>query len=144
MHESERVKALFAEAEALHAEALSRVDEAAKHWDRRELTRAAEKAWAATLQATNALILAHTGVETKLNVENDSEITSRLLRLRPQNPGFKDLEGRFATQSEFLFHLVLCNGNLDPLEDTIADIRDTADFIRDCERLAEVSRGDPC
>ena len=138
MHEANRVKALFAEAEALHAEALSRVDDAAKHWDRRELTRAAEKAWAATLQATNALILAHIGVETKLNLENDSEITSRLLRLRPKLPGFKDLEGKFATQSEFLFHLVLCNGNLDPLEDTIADIRDTVEYITECERLAGI------
>ena len=58
MLEAKRVKALFTEADAFNAEALERLDDAIKHWDRRELSRAAEKAWAAILQATNALVLA--------------------------------------------------------------------------------------
>ena len=139
MLETKRVKALLAEADALNTEALERLDDAIKHWDRRELSRAAEKAWAAILQATNALVLAHTGVETKLDVHNDREIGDRLDRLQPRSPELEKLIGKYTHQWVYLFGLVLCDGNLDPLDTTIEDIRSVADYIRDAERLAGFS-----
>ncbi len=137
MLEAKRVKALFTEADAFNAEALERLDDAIKHWDRRELSRAAEKAWAAILQATNALVLAQTGVETKLDVHNDREIGSRLDCLQPKGPELKKLIGKYTDQWVHLFGLVLCDGNVDPIDATIEDIRSAADYIRDAERLAE-------
>ena len=138
MLEAKRVKALFEEADAFNAEALERLDDATKHWDRRELSRAAEKAWAATLQATNALVLAHTGVETKLDVHNDRETGTRLDSLRPRTPELKNLIDKYTEQWVYLFGLVLCDGNVDPIDATIEEIQSVAEYIRDAERLAGV------
>lgn len=138
MLEAKRVKALFEEADAFNAEALERLDDAVKHWDRRELSRAAEKAWAAILQATNALVLARTGVETKLDVHNDREIGIRLDSLRPKGPELTKLISKYTDQWVYLFGLVLCDGNVDPIDATIEEIQSVADYIRDAERLAGV------
>ncbi len=136
MLEAKRVKALFEEADAFNAEALERLDDAVKHWDRRELSRAAEKAWAAILQATNALVLARTGVETKLDIHNDRETGPRLDSLQPRTPELDKLIGKYTEQWVYLFGLVLCDGNVDPIDTTIEDIQSVADYIRDAERLA--------
>ena len=50
------VSVIFADARQVHAEALERLTQG-------DIRDAAEKAWLATLRATNALILAHTGEE---------------------------------------------------------------------------------
>ena len=50
------VSVIFAAARQVHADALERLAQG-------DIRDAAEKAWLATLRATNALILAHTGEE---------------------------------------------------------------------------------
>ena len=49
----------------------------------------------------------------------------------------KKLIGKYTDQWVHLFGLVLCDGNVDPIDATIEDIRSAADYIRDAERLAE-------
>ena len=60
------VQTLFEDARAVHASALERLEAG-------DLRDAAEKAWCATLRATNALILARTGEETGEDVGNFQE-----------------------------------------------------------------------
>ncbi len=134
MLKTKQVVALLDEARVNSADSLARLDDATKHWDKRELLRSAEKAWAAANQATNALILARTGIEPKPG--SDADTYGLLSRLAKEVPGLEDLKDRYAHLSVYLFDLVLCNGSVDPLDFTIHDIRDTADYIRDAERLA--------
>ena len=139
MLKTEQIAALFDEARTNSSDSLKRLDDAEKHWDRRELLRSAEKAWAAATQATNALIMARIGVEPEPHGENDTY--GLLSKLAREVPGLRELKDRYTDFSVFLFDLVICNGNLDPLEITIEDIRKTADYIRDCQRLAGVGDG---
>lgn len=138
MLKTEQIAALFDEAHSNSSDSLERLDDAAKHWDRRELLRSAEKAWAAATQATNALIVAHIDIEPEPHGENDTY--GLLSRLAREVPELRDLKDRYTDFSVSLFDLVICNGNLDPLEITIEDIRKTADYIRECERLAGVGK----
>ena len=140
MLKTERVAYLFKEARATSSDSLERLDDAAKHWDRRELLRSAERAWDAATKATNALIMAHIGIEPEPHGENDTY--GLLSKLAVESPGCKELKGQYTDFSVFLYDLVICNGNLDPLEITIHDIRQTADYIAECERLAGVGDGD--
>ena len=109
---------------------------ASKHWDRRELLRSAEKAWAAATQATNALILAHTGKEPDSGNHNDT--FGLLLSLSQEVPGLNGVLDQYTDFSVYLFGLTIANGTLDPLEFTIEDIHKSADYISECERLASV------
>ena len=135
MLKTERVTALFDEARVNRADSLLRLKDAEKHWDRRELLRAAEKAWAATTQATNALVLAYHGVEVEANGANNAY--GALLRLCQEVPELKEMKDSYTSLSVSLFGLVLCDGSLDPLEHTIEDIREAADYVRDAERLVD-------
>jgi hypothetical protein len=133
MLKTERVAALFDEARAKSADSLERLHDASKHWDRRELLRSAEQAWAAATQATNALILARSGEEPK---SGDRDTFGLLLRLSSEVQGLEKLLDQYTDFSVYLFGIAISDGNLDPLEFTIHDIRQTADYIRECERLA--------
>ena len=56
MLKTEQATALFDKPRATYSDALKHLDEAIAELDRGELVKAAEKTWAATLQATNAFI----------------------------------------------------------------------------------------
>ena len=134
MIETGRVAALIKEARTRSADSLESLADAEKHWDRRELLRSAEQAWSATTQATNALILAHCEVEPEF--EGASDTYGMLSRLAREIPELQGLKEKYTEFSVFLFDSVICNGNPDPLEITVEDIRKTAEYIRECERLA--------
>lgn len=138
MSNTERSTALFAGAWAIYEDSLKRLEDAIEHWDRRELQRAAEKAWEATLQATNALILALTGVEPKSN--DDRETSKRLGLLRSEDAEWNKLTKAYTCQEQALFITIVCDGDVDPIECTIHDIHATADYIRDVERLADAGK----
>ena len=135
MSNTERSATLFAGAWTIYEDGLKRLEDAIEHWDRRELQRAAEKAWEATLQATNALILARTGVEPEPN--DDRETAKRLRLLRSEDAEWKQLTTAYTCQEQALFITIVCDGDVDPIVCTIDDIRDAANYIRDAERLAE-------
>lgn len=137
MLKSERIAALFDEAKANSADSLSRLNDAEKHWDRRELLRSADKAWAAATQATNALVLAYTGVEPEPGDGGPLHHLSREI------PELKKIVNQYTGFHVYLFDLVICDGNVEPLDDTIAEIRAAAAYVKDAERLAggEVADG---
>ena len=103
--------------------------------DRCLLRKSAEKTWAAALQATNAFILAYTGVEPK--PDDDNGTYDALVRLPWENPDMERLRGRYAVISHDIYQTAVCQRNVDPVSLLIYDIRDTADYIRDAEALAK-------
>ena len=122
MLETERVKPTFADGHATYADSLRSLDEATAHWDRQELQRSAGKAWAAALQATNALVLAHTGIEPK--PDDDRDTTRQMLRLRRESLELEDMVARYSSISAYLFGLIVSDGVLDPIDDTIREVPD--------------------
>ncbi len=138
MTDTERVAALFAEANAIYAEGVKYLEEASKLWDRELLRKSAGKTWEASLQATNALILARTGVEAK---PNDDEWTyDSLIRLALRNRDLKPIKGRYATLSHDIYQTAVCERNVEPVYLLIHDIHAIADYIRDAERLANAGK----
>ena len=137
MLETERTSASFAEARTIHADGLKYLDEAIELWDRELLRKSAGKTWAAALQATNALILARTGVEAK--PDDDDWTYNWLTRLTQKVQDLKLVKGRYATLSHDIYQTAVWERNVEPVYLLIHDIRKTADYIRDAERLASES-----
>ena len=122
---TDRVKEIFADAHAMHGEALERLAAG-------DIRDAAEKAWCATLRATDALILSWTGHEPELSPATTRELD----RLADGDRRLKPLVGRYYSRQMSLhghcFYLGLC----DPPETIERRIRETIDYITDAERLA--------
>ena len=119
------VTGVFADAERMHDSALQRL--AAD-----DIRDAADKAWCAALQATNALILARTG-----ELPPRSPATTRgLRRLAATDPNLRTLEDRYASRRDSLHGDCFYSGDCEPVEDTERLIRETADYIDQARRLA--------
>ena len=125
MLEPERVAFLLTDARELYDDALEMLEQ-------ERLRNAADKAWRATKQATDALILACTGDEPRTSGE-----TMRMLRqLRRQDPSLEPLRLQYGSRQSFLYGRAFYDGILEPEDDLIADVRDTIDYIRDAEAKA--------
>ena len=115
----------FDDARAMYASAITQLDAG-------DIRDAAEQAWCATKRATDALILARTGVEP----ERSPETSRQLNELARRDPGAEGLVGRFYSRQAQLhgecFYLGLC----DPVEATSRRIRETVEYITDAEALA--------
>ena len=120
------VARIFADARQVHAEAIERLTEG-------DIRDAAEKAWCATLRATNALILARTGEEplriTYTRIELD--------RLAQRDKRIRTLIGRYYTRQEQLQGQRSYLGLCEPLEVTDRRIRETIQYVQDAETLAD-------
>ncbi|MDE2779569.1 MAG: hypothetical protein OXI91_07845 [Chloroflexota bacterium] len=127
MLETERVSYLFADARDLYQDALEMLDQG-------RMRNAADKAWGATNRATDALILARTGEEPRTSGQ-----TMRMIRqLRRQDPALEPLRLRYGHRQSFLHGACFYDGILEPEDDIIADVRETLDYIREAEAMAEV------
>ena len=125
---SNRAAHLIAGAWSLHEDAQEMLSQG-------RLRNAAEKAWGATKHATDAVILERTGREP-----GTSGITYRSIRgLRHQSVELESLANRYSQRMQDLHGSVFYDGILDPQEPIVRDIHATADYIRDTERLADVS-----
>lgn len=125
MAEVDQVKAIFADARILHADALDMLHQG-------KIRNAAEKAWGATKRATDALILARTG-----QLPERTPDTSRGLRtLAEADPAVRSLVGRYYSRQGALHGDCFYLGFCEPLDDTARRIRETARYIADAERLA--------
>ena len=117
---------IFADARQVHAEALERLEQG-------DIRDAAEKAWCATLRATNALILAHTG-EEPIRTPHTSILLDNLVQSDRQR--FQTLVGRYFSRQSRLhgdcFYLGIC----EPLDEIERRIRETIQYIQDAEALA--------
>ena len=116
---------IFADAHSMDAAALDRLAAG-------DVRDAAEKAWCATLRATEALILARTGQQPGY-----STTASRTLRsISRTDPTLRDLRIRYFDRQAALHGECFYHGFCDPI-DTELLIRETADYIRDAQHLAD-------
>ena len=130
MLSTHRVPAIFADARAVHADALRMLESG-------DIRDAAEKAWCATKRATDALILP--GPESSREISSD---TSRgLAELATRDQAFRVLRRRYHARQSTLhgdcFYLGIC----EPADEVDGRIHRTADYINDAERLAGYSNG---
>ena len=137
MLKTEQATALFDESRATYSDALKHLDEAIAELDRGELVKAAEKTWDATLQASNAVILAHTGAEPAPQPDGSaSGIFATLAEMSCESEEWDELMDGFSNLHHILHDTVICDRDIEPVSVLIQDIREAADYIRDCERLA--------
>ena len=122
---SDHIVAIFADARAVHANALRMLEAG-------DVRDAAEKAWCATKRATDALILARTEVEPVIS----SDTSRGLAALATQEQAFRSLRRRYHARQSTLhgdcFYLGIC----EPIDEVEGRIHRTADYINDAERLA--------
>ena len=127
---TDRVPAIFADARAVHADAL-RLLEAG------DIRDAAEKAWCATKRATDALILARTDIEPEIS----SDTSRGLAALATQDQAFRQLRRRYHSRQSTLHGDCSYLGICEPIDEVEGRIHRTADYINDAERLAGYSNG---
>ena len=125
MLETEQVTAIFVDAWVLYEDAL-------KELERGKLRNSAGKAWGATKQATDAVVLARTGQEPRTTGQTRRGIRS----LRNEGQAFVDLAVRHGSTAHNLHGACFYDGDCEPEEAVIADIRETAGYSRDAEGLA--------
>ena len=124
---AQRVEAIFRDAENLHQEAMEELREG-------KLRDAAEKAWGATIRATNALILARTGEEP----ERTPQTTNKLHQLAVISEEIdRELIGRYHTRADFLHGHCFYLGFCQPTQDVERRIKETAKYIEDARALAD-------
>ena len=117
---------IFDDARRMHEAALSRMADD-------DIRAAAEKAWCATLRATEALILTRAG---KLPPRSP-DVSRGLRRLAAADPQTRSLHDRYFTRQALLHGECFYTGLCDPTDETERLIHETADFIRDAEALAQ-------
>ena len=124
------VREIFADALAMYESSLEQMSEG-------DIRDAAEKAWCATLRATNALLLARTGEEP----EKTPETSGRLDRLARIEPEVRSLVGRYYSRQQRLHGDCFYSGIMEHADEIERRIRETIDYIRDAEALASPSDG---
>jgi len=130
MTTTDRESVIFADARAVHADALRMLDAG-------DIRDAAEKAWCATQRATDALILARTGEEPQIS----SETTRGIGALAAADQDVRMLRRRYFSRQSELHGACFYLGSCEPVDEVERRIRQTADYINDAERLAAYSNG---
>ena len=92
---------------------------------------AAEKAWCATVRATEALVLARTGQEPGTSTAAGRRLTA----LSANDPSLLDLRLSYSDRQRILHGECFYHDYCQPVV-TERLIRETADYIQDAERLA--------
>ena len=93
---------------------------------------AAEKAWCATVRATEALVLARTGQEP----ETSTAAGRRLTALTVDDPSLVNLRLRYSDRQRVLHGECFYHDYCQPVV-TERLIGETADYVRDAESLAQ-------
>ena len=120
-----------ADAERIFADARFMADAALERLAAGDIRDAAEKAWCATMRAAEALVLARTG-----QAPWTSTVASRRLKaLSVNDPALLELQGRYADRQDVLHGECFYHDYCQPVV-TEHRIHQTADFVRDAERLA--------
>ena len=116
---------IFADAVRMHEASLERIAAG-------DVRDAAEKAWCATLRATEALVLARTGQRPA----RSTHASRRLTLLAQDDLSLEELRQKYNDRQNVLhgdcFYQEFC-----PMPGTERLIRQTAEYIRDARRFAE-------
>lgn len=126
MTATSQVREIFTDARFMHSEALERLAAG-------DIRDASEKAWRATKRATNALILARTGQEPTTT----SQTSGGLRVLARNDERYRSLRSRYNTCISELHSSCFYDGHCEPVDLLSEVIRDTDQYIRDAEILAE-------
>ena len=117
---------IFGDARDMHRAAV-------EQWEQGDIRDGAEKAWCATVRATQALVLAHTGSMPTTSTQTRIQLDI----LADRDSRFRTLTGRYLSRQTTLhgecFYLGLC----EPRQTIERRVRETADYIRDAEGLAQ-------
>ena len=120
-----QAEVIFADAWDLYSSALERLEAG-------DVRDAAEKAWAATLRSTIALILSRTGEEA-----DKTPVVSRLLdELASEDNRVKALVGRYYSRQTRLHGDCFYSGMMDGIGETRRRIRETNLYLQDAQSLA--------
>ncbi len=128
---TDRVSAIFADARAVHADALRLLDAG-------DVRNAAERAWQATKRATDALVLARTGVEPVIS----SDRARGIGRLATDDDAILPLHKRYHIALPYLYGTCFSLGICEPIDEVERLIRGMADYISDAVRLAGFADAD--
>ena len=120
------VLTIFADARAMHAAALERLEQG-------DIRDAAEKAWCATKRATDALALARTG-ETP---SRTTQTSSQLRFLAHGDPRCQPLRTHYNRCIAELHGDCFYDGHCEPEELIAQAIRETTQYIQNAEDLAD-------
>jgi hypothetical protein len=120
------IRDVFADAQAVHAQAIERLAQG-------DIRDAAEKAWCATLRATDALILARTGEEPNTSPDTGTGLD----RLARENPRITTLVGRYYSRQSTLHGGCFYKGLLSDVPTIERRIRETDRYILDAMGLAD-------
>ena len=121
---TDEVAEIFADARKMHESAMEKLAEG-------DIRDAAEKAWCATLRATQSLIMARTGEEP-----STTAVTSDGLDALARRDGrYETLKARYYSRIYHLHAQCFYNGRCGSPE-IRRRIIETADYIRDAEALA--------
>lgn len=116
---------IFGDARLMHRSAI-------EQWDQGDIRDAAEKAWCATVRATQALVLALTGTMPVISTQTRIQLDI----LADNDSRFRTLTGRYLSRQTTLhgecFYLGLC----EPRQTIERRVRETANYIHDAEGLA--------
>ena len=120
-----------ANADRIFADARRMRDAALERMAAGDIRDAAEKAWCATVRATEALVLARTGQEP----ETSTIAGRRLLTLGTVDPSVGNLQPHYSERKVILLEECLYHEYCQPVV-TERLIRETSDYIGEAERLA--------
>ena len=126
MIEPDRVAAIFADAWALYDDAIEILELGKQRV-------AAEVAWGATKRATDALILNRLGQEPSVAGRTSGALRS----LSRSDAAVASLLDSYNSRARYLHGACFYSGDCSPENERTQDIRETADYIREAERLAE-------
>ena len=121
-----------ADAARIFADARRMGDASLERMEAGDVRDAAEKAWCATLRATEALVLARTGQEPGTS----TAAGRRLQALSTSDQSLWDLRTRYYDRQSILHGECFYHDYYQPVVIERL-IRETSDYIRDAERLAQ-------
>ncbi len=116
---------IFADARTMHDAALRQLAAG----DTRD---AAEKAWCATLRATQALVLSRTAQHPP----RSPDVTRALQSIAAADPSVRTLRDRYFTRQASLHGACFYTGWCEPIEDIRLLIHETSQFIHDAQTLS--------
>ncbi len=119
-------------AEAAFSDAWDQYSSAVERFEAGDVRDACGKAWNATRAATRAAALAH-GEDP----QTTNHISGWIRRVGRNREGFEQMPPMFSERAQFLHQQACCDGHID-VPDIPVLIRDTADYIRQAQRLAEL------
>ena len=125
---ADRVSEIFADARAMYAEALRQLAAG-------DIRDAAEKAWCATKRATDAFILARTGVAPEIS----SDTSVGLVGLAEEDSAVRPLIRRYYARQGLLHGTCFYLGACQPADHVERLIIRTVNYINDAENLAGVN-----